>query len=277
MILYPNCKINIGLNIVGRRPDGYHDIETVMVPVDWHDILEIVPGKGSEDRLTCTGRKVDCPPEKNLVMKAVRLLRSHVVFPPVDIYLRKIIPDGAGLGGGSADATFTLRGINELFSLGLDNGTLEQIASKIGADCPMFVENKPVYATGIGTTFSDIDVNLAGMKIMIVKPPVNIPTAEAYSQVMPAPASSPHNEDVKLPVADWKGLIKNDFEPSVARRYPVIAAIKEMLYRCGAMYAAMSGSGSAVFGLFEGDKLSVDMGRLFPNCDIFCGDMTLVG
>lgn len=141
----------------------------------------------------------------------------------------------------------------------------------------MFVENKPVYATGIGTTFSDVDVNLSGWNIMIVKPPVNIPTAEAYSQVKPAPASSPLNDDIKLPVSDWMGLIKNDFEPSVAARYPIIGAIKEMLYRCGAVYAAMSGSGSAVFGLFESDKMSVDMGRLFPNCDIFCGDMTAQG
>lgn len=275
MILFPNCKINIGLNITGRRPDGYHDIETVMVPVAWRDILEIVPGSSTGDRLICSGRPVNCPPGKNLVMKAVNHMREIADFPAVDIYLRKIIPDGAGLGGGSADAAFTLVGINKLFSLGLDNDTLRDTAAKIGADCPVFIENKPVYATGTGTTFHHLSLDFSTYGILIVKPPVSIPTAQAYSRVTPSPSSTYLPEDIKLPPEKWRGLIKNDFEDSVFCMHPVIGAIKRLLYDCGAEYASMSGSGSAVYGLFKTDKLSGDFGRLFPNCDIFCGDIII--
>ena len=192
MITFPNAKINLGLDILRRREDGYHDIETVMVPVPWHDVLEIVPAKGEETTLTVTGRHVDCPPEKNLVMKAYRALEREVSLPPVDIYLRKIIPDGAGLGGGSADASFTLRALNELFALGYNDEQLARVASTLGADCPFFIYNRPMLCTGTGTDMEPIDVDLQGLDILIAKPDVSVPTAAAYSHTTPAKTTSRH-------------------------------------------------------------------------------------
>lgn len=158
MIVFPNAKINIGLNILRRRPDGYHDLETVMYPIPWRDVLEIVPGRSGCDTLTCTGRPVNCPPEKNLVMKAVKALRGVAEFPPVDIFLEKIIPDGAGLGGGSADAAFAITAIDSLFSLGLPRRLMAEVAAGIGADCPFFIYNEPALCTGTGTTMTHIPV-----------------------------------------------------------------------------------------------------------------------
>ena len=160
MIFFTTCKVNIGLNIVARRQDGYHDIETLMVPIDWHDVLEIVPAKGDKTTLTVLGRQVDCAPEDNLVMKAYRALDAVTPLPPVDIYLEKIVPDQAGLGGGSADASFTLTGLNEMFSLGLSKERLAEIAATLGADCPLFVYNRPMLATGTGTTLQPVDIDL---------------------------------------------------------------------------------------------------------------------
>ncbi|MDE7120268.1 MAG: 4-(cytidine 5'-diphospho)-2-C-methyl-D-erythritol kinase, partial [Muribaculaceae bacterium] len=217
MILFPNAKINIGLNIIRRRPDGYHDLETVMIPVPWHDILEIVPGHTDSDTLTLSGRPVDCPPEKNLVMKAVKALRNEVDFGPVDICLEKIIPDGAGLGGGSADAAFTLKGINQLFELGLDNSRLARIAASLGADCPFFIYNRPQLCTGTGTDLHPFDISLpAPLWIAIVKPDESVSTAEAYRGVRPATPAAPLAETLtQLPLSQWQGIVKNDFETSV--------------------------------------------------------------
>ena len=272
MILFPNCKINIGLNIVRKRPDGYHDIETVMVPAGWCDVLEIVPAATGESRLFTSGRPVNCPPGKNLVMKALRALAAEVHVEPVDIYLHKVIPDGAGLGGGSADAAFTLIGVNRLQGLGLSDERLASIAANVGADCPFFIYNRPMLATGKGTDFTSVDIDLEGMRMVIMKPSGSVPTAEAYSRVEPREPERDLSQDVTLPAREWSGIVKNDFEPSVMSRLPEVGMIKQGLLDAGAVYAAMSGSGSAVFGLFEGDIMADEVRRIFPDCDIFIGE-----
>lgn len=271
MILFPNAKINIGLNIISKRSDGYHDIETIMYPVPWCDILEIVPASGTETTLTVTGRTVACPPEKNLVMKAFRALDSHIPLPPVDIFLHKIVPDGAGLGGGSADAAFTLVALNDLFNLDLGKEQLAEIASGIGADCPFFIYNVPMLATGTGTNLAPVDFSLKGYRIAIVKPAVSVPTAEAYAGVTPKSPEFPLMESATKNPCGWAGKVANDFEASVFERHTEIAAIKESLIALGAVYAAMSGSGSAVFGIFpeECDNLADSLESAFPGCDIF--------
>lgn len=269
MLQFPNAKINLGLDILRRRPDGYHDIETVMWPVGWCDVLEIVPSDSPSTTLTVTGRTVACPPEKNLVMKAYNALAERVGgLPPVDIYLRKIIPDGAGLGGGSSDASFTLKILNEMFSLGLTDEELAEVAAHLGADCPFFIYNRPMLATGTGTDLTPVDVDLEGLHTVIVKPPVSVPTAAAYSAVTPAVPEVPLIERLSLPVEEWQGKVVNDFEPSVFPAYPAVAEVKRRLMDAGAVYVSMSGSGSAVYALFRDDKLAEEVSRLFPDCAV---------
>ena len=279
MILFPNAKINIGLNILRRRADGYHDIATVMYPIPWTDILEIVPAKGPDTSLTVTGRGVACSPDKNLVMKAYRALDDFTPLPPVDIYLHKIIPDGAGLGGGSADAAFTLSGLNSMFALGLSEAKLEEIAATIGADCPFFISNTPRLCTETGTTMSGCPLSLAGMTVAVVKPAVSVPTAAAYAGVTPKESTPPLEELLEsFQPAEWEGRIVNDFEASVFASYPVVGEIKDALRRRGAIYTSMSGSGSAVYALFDdtyiltkGDKLAESLEEEFGDCDVFVG------
>lgn len=258
MIRFCNSKINIGLDIVARRPDGYHDIVTAMFPIGWGDILEIVPSADGVTRLTVSGRRVDCPTEKNLVMRAYRALAAEVELPAVDIYLRKIVPDGAGLGGGSSDAAHTLLLLNDLFALGLSLDRLAAIAAGIGADCPFFIYDTPMLATGTGTDLTPMDMpRLDGLTIVVVKPPVSVPTATAYKGVAPREPSVQLVSSLQRPVNEWSGLVENDFEPSVFRQYPLIAEVKADMYASGAVYASMSGSGSAVYGLFERANLSL--------------------
>lgn len=269
MILFPNTKINIGLFITSRRPDGYHNIETVMVPVPWCDVLEIVPAKGSETTLTTSGRHVDCPPEKNLVMKAYRAVDAVVELPPVDIYLRKNVPDGAGLGGGSADAAFTIMALDRLFALDLGVERMAAIASTVGADCPFFIYNRPMLATGTGTDLRPVDIDLTGLRIALVKPQAGVSTAQAYAGVTPAPAPVDLSAELMRPAACWKENVVNMFEPSVGARCPEIMDIKRALADMGALYTSMSGSGSAVYGLFESDILADRLSAAFPGCDTF--------
>lgn len=274
MILYPNAKINLGLNIISRRKDGYHNIETIMYPINWCDILEIVPAKGSEATLTVTGRVVNCPPEKNLVMKAFRLFQEQTGINNVDIYLHKIIPDGAGLGGGSSDAAFTLLGLNKIFDCGLSNDQLATMAAKIGADCPFFIYNKPKLATGIGTEFTVANIDLRDYIIAVVKPQASVPTAQAYAGVRPQIPNSDLLQDAQRPINQWTGVIKNDFEKSVFPTYPEIALIKKQLADMGAIYTAMSGSGSAVFGIFGNyDNLAETLKSRFTDCDTFASKL----
>lgn len=276
MIVFPNAKINLGLNIVAKRPDGYHDLDMVMIPVGWRDILEIVPAKTGVTTLTTTGRPVDCLPEKNLVYKAWSRLNDWLDgdLPPVDIYLHKIIPDGAGLGGGSADASFTLTALNSLFSLGLDEKTLCDIAATLGADCPFFIYNRPMLCSGTGTYMQPIDVRLDGVNhIVIAKPKgVSVSTAEAYGGVKPqTPAVYTGMAVSQHSPAEWRELLFNGFEPHIFAAKPTIAVIKQKMYDSGALYASMSGSGSAVYGLFSDAKMADEAGRPMANCDVYVG------
>ena len=270
MILYPNAKINLGLAVERRRPDGYHDIATIMVPVDWCDILEIVPADNSTTSLTTFGRAVDCPPEKNLVIKAYNALADTLGgLPPVHFYLEKIIPDGAGMGGGSADASFALRGLNELFNLGLDEQQLATVAATVGADCPFFIRNRPAWCTGTGTDLADCTTTgISGRAILIAKPRVaSVSTKEAYAGVMPKPLSYDICELVNKPAAEWRDKLTNDFEQSVFAKLPAVRDIKERMYRLGAEYASMTGSGAAVFGIFSNDNLAQSAASAFTDCD----------
>lgn len=255
MIVYPNAKINIGLNVVERRPDGYHNLETVFYPINLQDALEIksieneVPSNGYI--LKVSGTILDGSPDDNLVVKAYKLLKKDFNIPPVNIYLYKHIPTGAGLGGGSADAAYALKLLNEKFRLGLTADLLESYASEIGADCAFFIKNKPVFATGIGNIFSDIELNLSGKTLVLIKPDIFVSTRDAYSNISPSKPLCSLKELLSQPINTWKNSVFNDFEKSVFLKYPEIAAIKDKLYDMGAVYASMSGSGSSVYGIFE--------------------------
>lgn len=258
MITHPNCKINLGLQILSQRPDGYHDIASIMVPVDtMHDTLDIEPltDPAAETRFELVGATLDCTDDKNTCLRAYRLLRDS--YPdqvgPVQIRLTKGIPHGAGLGGGSSDAAFTLRMLNELFQLHLDDETLCRLAVKIGADCPFFIHNRPAYITGIGDKIEPIDLDLAqlGLRIAVVKPEVSVSTREAYAGTTPHAATVDLREAVRQPVEGWRNTIVNDFEESILTQHPTIAECKAAFYRRGAVYASMSGSGSAVYGFFR--------------------------
>ena len=252
MVLFPNAKINLGLNIVEKRPDGYHNIETVFYPIGLCDVLEIEPSETCTDySFSSSGIPIDGDPEDNLIVKAYHLLRSGYQFPAIDISLVKQIPFGAGLGGGSSDAAFTLKAINELFKLKITPSRLEKIAAKLGADCPVFIRNKPVFATGIGNMFTPIKLSLKGYFLVLVKPDIHVSTPEAYSLVVPQKPEFSLLELITQPIQNWKDLIKNDFEKSVFARHPSIEQIKNDLYEMGAVYASMSGSGSSVYGIFE--------------------------
>jgi 4-diphosphocytidyl-2-C-methyl-D-erythritol kinase len=248
MICFPNAKINLGLNVVRRRADGYHDIETVFYPIPLRDALEVVEADAFS--FTQTGIPLDAPVEKNLAVKALRLL-SEYNLPPLEVHLRKAIPFGAGLGGGSSDAAFMLKLLNDFSGLHLNKEQLEAKAALIGADCPFFIRNTPVFASGTGNIFEPTDLSLRGYYIVLVKPDIAVSTAEAYAAVSPKTPAVSLKEIIKRPVGEWREAMVNDFEASVFARYPDIAALKEELYRSGAVYASMSGSGSSVFGLFD--------------------------
>lgn len=268
MIKFVNAKINLGLDIVARRADGYHDLQTVFYPVGvlsgtprsprpFDDILEIVPAD-SEDTLLLTGRSVDCPRERNLVWRALCAYRERLEreglngrLGPVSLTLDKHLPDGAGLGGGSADATFTLEALEELSGGALGREALAEIALSLGADCPFFLLNRCAYARGVGEKLEELPLSLAGMWCVIVKPPVSISTARAFAGVTPAVPTFDLRRLPELPVSEWRGTVKNDFEQSLFPQFPQLAEIKEALYASGAVYASMSGSGSSLYGLFD--------------------------
>lgn len=276
MVVFPNAKINLGLNITARRPDGYHDICSLMVPTAWCDILEIVPAKGNGTTLSVTGRAVDCPPEKNLVMKAVHALNEVVEVPNVDIFLHKIIPDGAGLGGGSADAAFTLTALDKLFGFGLTQHELADIAATIGSDCPFFIYNRPMMATGTGTNLTPFDCDgLSGLTIAIVKPDIHISTAEAYAGITPCIPEMPLSDILMLPPHEWRRCLINDFEAPLASVHNAIGDIRDNMYAHGALYASLSGSGSAVYGLFVDDKMAERAAASQPGYASFVGKLTL--
>ncbi|MCJ8209970.1 4-(cytidine 5'-diphospho)-2-C-methyl-D-erythritol kinase [Mucilaginibacter sp. RS28] len=249
MIVFPNAKINIGLNITAKRPDGYHNIETVFYPVKINDALEAIIAPLLS--FSSSGINIPGEPEKNLCIKAYELVSKDHPLPPLEIYLHKHIPIGAGLGGGSADAAFFIKLLNQQFGLNLTVQAMQDYARRLGADCAFFIENKPVYAFDKGDQFEEVSLDLSRYHIALVMPNVHVSTADAYSGVKPEPSGQSLKELVQLPVSDWKGKIKNDFEPSVFAKYPQIGAVKQALYEAGALYASMSGSGASVFGIFE--------------------------
>ena len=262
MIVYPNAKINIGLNVVEKRPDGYHNLETVFYPINLQDILEIqeieTDAPASGYRLKVTGTVLDGSPEDNLVVRALKLLKKDFDLPPVSIGLYKHIPTGAGLGGGSADAAFTVKTLNERFKLGLTIQQMEDYCSQLGADCPFFIQNKPVFATGIGNVFHPLEMNLKYKQLVLVKPDIFVSTKDAYAKVKVQHPKKQLPELLAQPIEKWKDTVVNDFEASVFSKYPEIAAIKDKLYDLGAVYASMSGSGSSVFGIFEDPVENID-------------------
>ena len=255
MIAFPNIKINLGLSITEKRPDGYHNLETVFYPVALEDALEIRTSPNADRKFTLHqhGMEIAGNPEDNLVVKAYLLMDKEFHLPPIEIHLYKHIPSGAGLGGGSSDAAFMLKLLNEHYNLQLSDNQLEDYAATLGADCAFFIKNTPTYAEGIGNIFSPIELSLKGYRMMIVKPDVFVSTREAFANIRPHRPEYPVREVIRRPVAEWKDTLINDFEASVFPQYPVIGEIKEELYHQGAIYASMSGSGSSVFGLFAAD------------------------
>ena len=251
MILFPNCKINLGLHVLRRRPDCYHDLETLMLPVGLTDILELVPSASGSTTLAVTGRAVACPPEKNLVMKAFRAVEKEVgTLPPTDIFLHKIIPDGAGLGGGSSDAAFAITGLNTLWNLGLSEQRMLSIAASVGADCPFFIYNKPAMAVGTGTTLIPAASPLPeGSLLLLAKPEAGVSTAQAYSCIKPDDSRAPLSQILSRD--DWAKNVVNDFEASVIPQVPEIGDIKKILESTNPIYCAMSGSGSALFAVYR--------------------------
>lgn len=262
MLLFPNAKINLGLSVTEKRPDGFHSLQTVFYPIGLSDVLEFVEDpkvqKGQMD-LTVTGVSIDGDPMNNLCAKAYHLLHHDFLLPGLAVHLHKIIPVGAGLGGGSSDAAFMLRGLDSHFNLSIASGKLEEYAARLGSDCAFFIRNHAVFAYERGNIFREIQLALDDYFILLIHPGIHISTAEAYSQIIPAfPEKSPE-KIVLMPVKEWKNLLLNDFEKNILVRYPEIRMIKESLYASGAIYACMSGSGSSVFGIFS-EKPSVPAG-----------------
>ena len=253
MITFPNAKINLGLSITEKRPDGYHNLETVFYPVALEDALEIRTSPEADKKFSLHqyGMEISGNPEDNLVVKAYLLLDKEFHLCPIEIHLYKHIPSGAGLGGGSSDAAFMLKLLNEHFQLNLSEDQLEIYAATLGADCAFFIRNAPTFAEGIGNIFSPIPLSLKGYQIVLVKPDIFVSTREAFARIKPHRQEIPLKEVIKRPIEEWKERMVNDFEESVFPQFPAIKEIKEKLYEVGAIYAAMTGSGSSVFGLFR--------------------------
>ena len=252
MVSFPPCKINLGLQILSKQPDGYHSIVTCFYPLPWEDVLEILPS-GSL-MFTQSGNPVAGKPEHNLCLRAYHLLKQDHKLPPVQIHLHKIIPTGAGLGGGSSDAAHTLRLLNAIFTLELSQTDLMSYASQLGSDCAFFLEEAPMLGSGRGEILERVNVNVKGFYLRLFKPDIHISTVEAYANVILKVPNVKLREVIEKPVRSWKEELKNDFETSVFVKHPILLSIKNELYESGAVYASMSGSGSSVFGIFEDDK-----------------------
>jgi len=251
MICFPNAKINLGLNVTEKRSDGYHNIESVFLPVNLCDILEFVPSGDGKDYFNQSGIKLDIDPGTNLIIKAVRILREKHDIPGLNIHLHKAIPAGSGLGGGSSDAAFMLKMLNQEFNLGLSLDALKDLASQIGSDCPFFIENKPCYITGRGEKIEFIDYPFSKAYIQIAHPGIHVSTSEAYSDICPKMPVKNLRSVLKSPPKKWQEELKNDFEKPVFSKHPEIGNLRQEFISHRAFYTAMSGSGSAVYGLFH--------------------------
>lgn len=250
MILFPSAKINLGLKVLGKREDGYHELETCMYNIPLFDVLEILPA--TEFSFHQTGLIVEGDPEQNLVVKAYRLMQENYSIGPIAIHLLKNIPMGAGLGGGSSDAAFMIRGLNELFKLELSNDQLRDLAAQLGSDCPFFIEDIPQLATGRGEILKPFMVELGGFYLKIMNPGIHVGTAEAYSGVSFSDVNSKCVSGIlQQPIESWRQELINDFESTIFKKHPELTGIKETMYKEGAIYASMSGSGSTMYAIFE--------------------------
>lgn len=253
MVVFPNCKINIGLHIVSKRPDGYHNIETVFYPVRWHDALEVITAKEgiTEVQLSLSGIPINAAAESNICVMAWKLLKKDFpALPAVNIHLHKAIPSGAGLGGGSADGANMLLLLNRKYQLGLSTERLLNYSLQLGSDCPIFIINQPAFASGRGEVLKPLDLDLSSYSMLFVNPRIHINTGWAFSRITPQAAPFQLNQVTDIPVTEWRHYISNDFEKPVLEAHPEIAAIKYQLYLKGALYASMSGSGSTIYGIF---------------------------
>jgi 4-diphosphocytidyl-2-C-methyl-D-erythritol kinase len=254
MIVFPNCKINLGLNILCKRNDGFHDLETVFFPIGLQDVLEILPSRNSTTQLTVTGIWPG-KPEDNLCMKAFNFLKKDYQLPEINMHLHKAIPPGAGLGGGSADAVFTLQLLDTKFNLNISQKKMLEYALHLGSDCPFFLINNPCLATSRGEIMEPVNLVLSGYKILLINQGIHINTAEAFKQIKPAVPGKKIKEIIQQSIETWKAELVNDFEKIVFKKYPQLKKIKESLYKNGAVYAAMTGSGSTLYGIFEKDSI----------------------
>lgn len=266
MIVFPNAKLNIGLNVTNKREDGFHDIETIFYPIPLTDVLEVVENKNlsnGEYTYKSIGIEVDCAIEDNIIIKAYKLIHSRYEIPGVDIHFKKTIPYGGGLGGGSSDGAFMLKLLNELFSLDISIKELESMALELGSDCPFFINNQPVYATGRGEIFENISFNINDKFMVLVKPQLSVPTALAYKGIQPKESTFDLRLINEINIKDWKDKVCNDFEKTVFKEYKQISEIKNKLYNLGAEYTSMTGSGATVFAIFNNP---VDLKDKFDNC-----------
>ena len=266
MITFPNAKINIGLNIINRRADGYHNLETVFYPIQIKDALEVI--ENSEMSFETSGIEIPGFANENLCLKAYDLLRADFDLPNIKIHLHKQIPIGAGLGGGSADAAFFIKLINEKFNLDLLVEQMQNYCKLLGADCAFFVENKPVFALEKGDVFEAVDLDLSAYHIALIMPPVHVSTGEAYRGIKPVHPQKSLKELIKEPVETWQGKITSDFEAHILKNHPQIRGVKAALLEAGALFALMSGSGASVYGIFEN---KVDLTFLEKNNLVFNG------
>lgn len=266
MLSFSNAKINLGLNILEKRPDGYHNIESVFYPVPWADVLEVLPSDAFS--LTTSGLDIPGTKEQNLVLKAYKLLEENYAIKPVKIHLHKALPMGAGIGGGSSNGAFTLSLINEVLDLQIETKKLEVLASELGSDCPFFIQNKPRFCYGKGTEFSETTVDLSGKFIVMVNPGIHITTQEAYAGIKPYLPKLRISEITKLAISEWRDVLLNDFELTISKKHATIRNIKEELYQNGASYASMTGSGSTLYGIWEKE---VDLKNVFRKYTYWSG------
>ena len=253
MIVFPNCKINLGLHILRKREDGYHDLQTVFYPVPLTDALEIIPApSGSDVEFSLSGTPINAAAADNICVKAYELLKKDFPdLPAIKLHLHKLIPSGAGLGGGSADGAFTLQLLVRQFALPVTEQQLLEYAAKLGSDCAFFIKNKPCFASGRGEILEEITLDLSGYKMVIIHPGIHVPTGWAFGQLKPQEDRPSLKQIIAQPIETWRNDLTNDFEDAIFKKYPEIAAVKEQLYAAGAIYASMSGSGSSVYGLFS--------------------------
>ena len=260
MVAFPNAKINFGLNVINKRADGYHNLETCFYPIGWSDILEVIPGENLD--FSSSGIIIPGNPKENLCIKAYQLLKQDFEIPPVKIHLHKIVPIGAGLGGGSSDAAYTLKLLNNLFKLNLDQVRLSNYAATLGADCAFFIQNTPLFAIEKGDVFQETSISLKGYYLVVIYPGIHVSTSLAYKGIVPSQTSKQIGKALSKDIGQWKLILENDFENTVFKQFPIIKEIKNQLYKQGALYASMSGSGSAVYGIFDKE---INFGPMIKN------------